>query len=246
MEQKKLSISFKLLRALGFNYSEEEYGDVSLWRVIWQFFHNIRQKHRQNMMDWAILEPFAPRKLRPRLMRKMGCHVGEGCFIGDHVRIDQGHADMITLEDGVSVASGTRLLCHQRDFKDYFVGSDYNKLGYIVKPIVLKKGCLVGMESFVMPGVTVGEGAIVGAGSLVTKDIPAWTIAAGRPAKVLKEIPKREALGGGNLTVNFVDFWRDSAKHASLMAFAASKVESLKCRVESLGCTLLRERRVAA
>ena len=125
-EQKKLSTTFKLLRALGFNYSEEEYGDVSLWRVIWQFFHNILQKQRQNMMDWAILEPFAPRKLRPSLMRKMGCHVGEGCFIGDHVRIDQGHADMITLEDGVSVASGTRLLCHQRDFKDYFVGSDYN------------------------------------------------------------------------------------------------------------------------
>ena len=65
------------------------------------------------------------------------------------------------------------------------------QLGYIIKPIVLKKGCLIGMESFVMPGVTVGEGAIVGAGSLVTKDIPAWTIAAGRPAKVLKQIPER-------------------------------------------------------
>jgi acetyltransferase-like isoleucine patch superfamily enzyme len=47
------------------------------------------------------------------------------------------------------------------------------------------------MESFVMPGVTVGEGAIVGAGSLVTKDIPAWTIASGRPARVVKEIPHR-------------------------------------------------------
>ena len=56
MEQKKLSTTYKMLRALGFNYSEEEYGDVSLWRVIWQFFHNIRQKRRQNMMDWAILE----------------------------------------------------------------------------------------------------------------------------------------------------------------------------------------------
>lgn len=190
MEQKKLSTTFKLLRALGFNYSEEEYGDVSLWRVIKQFFKNIRLKRLQNMMDWAILEPLAPRKLRPRLMRKMGCHVGNGCFIGDHVRIDQGHADMITLEDGVSIAGGTRLLCHQRDFAEYFVGSDYNKLRYKIKPIVLKKGCLIGMESFVLPGVTVGEGAIVGAGSLVTKDIPAWTVATGRPAKVVREIPQ--------------------------------------------------------
>ena len=45
-----------------------------------------------------------------------------------------------------------------------------------------------------MPGVTVGEGAVVGAGSLLTKDIPAWTIAVGRPAKVIKEIPKRNNL----------------------------------------------------
>ena len=189
-EKKKLSLTFRMLRKMGFNYSEEEYGQVSILAVIRKFFHNIRMKRLSNMMDWAILEPFAPRKLRPYLMRKMGCRVGNGCFIGDHVRIDTGHADMITLEDGVSVAGGTRLLCHQRDFSEYFVGSDYNKLGYSIKPIVLKRGCLIGMESFVLPGVTVGEGAIVGAGSLVTKDIPAWTIATGRPAKVIKEIPK--------------------------------------------------------
>jgi acetyltransferase-like isoleucine patch superfamily enzyme len=191
MEEKKLSVTFKMLRIFGFNYSGEEYGQVSFLRVIKQFFTNIRRKHLANKMDWAILEPFAPRKIRPGLMRKMGCHVGNGCFIGDNVRIDQGHANMITLEDSVSIASGTRLLCHQRDFTNYYVGGDYMKLGYIVKPIVLKKGCLVGMESFVMPGVTIGEGAIVGAGSLVTKDIPAWTIAAGRPAKVIKQIPQK-------------------------------------------------------
>jgi acetyltransferase-like isoleucine patch superfamily enzyme len=46
------------------------------------------------------------------------------------------------------------------------------------------------METMVMPGVTIGEGAIVGAGSLVTKDIPAWTVASGRPAKVIKQIPR--------------------------------------------------------
>lgn len=193
MEQKKLSFTFKMLRALGFNYSEEEYGQVSLWRVVKQFFRNIRMKRLAKMMDWAILEPLAPRKLRPVIMRKMGCHVGKGCYIGDFVRIDPSHPDMITVEDNVSIASGARLLCHQRDFTNYHVGSDYMKLGYTIKPIVLKKGCLVGMESMVLPGVTVGEGAIIGAGSLVSKDVPAWTIAAGNPAKVIKQIPKKEA-----------------------------------------------------
>lgn len=195
MGKKKLSTTYKLLRALGFNYSEEEYGDVSLMKVFSKFFGNIYRKQLEKMMDWSILQSFNPRKIRPILMRRMGCNVGKECFIGDYVRVDTGHADMITVEDHVSIASGTRLLCHQRDFSDYCVGDDYMDLGYIIKPIVLKKGCLIGMESFVMPGVTVGEGAIVGAGSLVTKDIPAWTIAAGRPAKVLKQIPKRE-LGG--------------------------------------------------
>jgi acetyltransferase-like isoleucine patch superfamily enzyme len=192
MEKKELSVTFRILRGLGFNYSEEEYGDVSLWKVICKFFGNIRLKFLEGMMDWAILEPIEPRKLRPIIMRRMGCKVGKGCFIGDYVRVDTSHTDMITVEDNVSIASGSRLLCHQRDFSDFCVGDDYMKLGYVVKPIVLKKGCLVGMESFVMPGVTIGEGAIVGAGSLVTKDIPEWTIAAGRPAKVLKQIPKRE------------------------------------------------------
>lgn len=192
MEKKKLSLTFRILRGLGFNYSEEEYGDVSLWKVFCKFFGNIRLKFLEGMLDWSVLEPIEPRKLRPFILRRMGCKVGKGCFMGDYVRIDTSHPDMITIEDNVSIASGSRLLCHQRDFSDFCVGDDYMKLGYVVKPIVLKKGCLVGMESFVMPGVTIGEGAIVGAGSLVTKDIPAWTIAAGRPAKVLKQIPKRE------------------------------------------------------
>jgi acetyltransferase-like isoleucine patch superfamily enzyme len=197
MENKKLSITFRMLRAFGFNYSEEEYGDVSLWRVISRFCGNIYRKRLEKMMDWPILQSFNPRKIRPILLRKMGCKVGKGCFIGDYVRVDCGHADMITIEDSVSIASGSRLLCHQRDFSDFFAGDDYMKLGYVIKPIVLKKGCLIGMESFVMPGVTVGEGAIVGAGSLVTKDIPAWTIAAGRPAKVLKNIPQRPGTEAG-------------------------------------------------
>ena len=192
MSEKKLSATYKLLRTLGFNYSEEEYGQVSLWRVVKQFFGNIRRKHLLNMMDWAILEPFNPRKLRPILLRKMGCKVGKDVFVGDNVRVDMGHADMITIDDHAHIASGVRLLCHQRNMSDYCIGDDYAKLGYIIKPIHLCKGSLVGMESFIMPGVTIGEGAIVGAGSLVTKDVPAWTIATGRPAKVVKEIPHRK------------------------------------------------------
>ena len=191
--KKRNSLTYRFIRRMGMNYSEKEYGQVTLWQVIKRVHKTFRDAFlmRYFMNSW-LLSPFLPRKIRPWVLKKVGCHIGKGCFVGDNVRIDTGHSDMITIEDGVSIAGGTRLLCHQRDFSDYYIGSDYLGLGYIVKPIVLKKGCLVGMESFVMPGVTIGEGAIVGAGSLVTKNIPAWTIAAGRPAKVVKQIKEKD------------------------------------------------------
>ena len=190
--KKKLSITFRMLRKLGFNYSEEAYGQVSIWGVVKRVLKTYKDTFLiKFVFNSFLLSPFLPRRVRPWVMKSIGCQIGKGCFEGDNVHIDTGHADLITLEDSVSIAGGSRLLCHQRNFSDYYVGSDYMKLGYVLKPIVLKKGCLVGMESFIMPGVTIGEGAIVGAGSLVTKDVPAWTIATGRPAKVVKQIPNR-------------------------------------------------------
>lgn len=192
LEEKKLSRSYRFMRKIGLNYSEEEYGQVSFWAVLVKVCKTYRNSFLLKffMNSW-LLSPIEPRKVRPWVLKKIGCHVGKNIFVGDNVRIDGGHADLIYIDDHAHIAGGTRLLCHQRDLRNYCVGDDYAKLGYILKPIHLCKGSLVGMESFVMPGVTIGEGAIVGAGSLVTKDVPAWTIATGRPAKVVKEIPYR-------------------------------------------------------
>ena len=194
MGKVKLSLSYRFLRAIGLNYSEEEYGQISIWTLIKRVLKTYRDGFllKYGMNSW-LLSPLLPRKLRPSILRKIGCKVGKNVFIGDNVKVDAGHSDLITLEDHVHVAGGCRLLCHQRDLSNYCIGDDYAKLGYKLAPIHLKKGCLIGMESLVFPGVTVGEGAIVGAGSLVTHDIPAWTIATGRPAKVVKQIPERKA-----------------------------------------------------
>lgn len=188
----KLSTTYRLLRKIGLNYSEEEYGQISIFQVIKRVFKTYRDGFllKYGMDSW-LLSPILPRKLRPSILRTIGCKVGKDVFIGDHVRVDAGHADLIILDDHAHVAGGCRLLCHQRNLSNYCVGDDYAKLGYRVAPIHLKKGCLVGMESFVMPGVTIGEGSIVGAGSLVTHDIPDWCIAVGRPAKVVRKIPVR-------------------------------------------------------
>ena len=191
MTQKKLSLTYRFLRSIGLNYPEEEYGDVSLFKVIGQFFKSIHHCLLISMMDWWILEPIEPRKLRPFLLRRLGAKVGKDVFVGDHVRVDMNHADLITIDDHAHVTGKTILLCHKHDLTNYCVGDDYAKLPYKYGKIHLCRGCSTGTGTLVMPGVTIGEGAIVGAGSLVVNDIPAWTIAVGRPAKVIKEIPMR-------------------------------------------------------
>ena len=54
------------------------------------------------------------------------------------------------------------------------------------KKIILKKGCSIGANATIMPGITIGENAIVGAGSVITKDVPKGVIVFGNPAKIKK------------------------------------------------------------
>jgi acetyltransferase-like isoleucine patch superfamily enzyme len=187
-----LSRTYRFLRFIGLNYSEEEYGQVSIWKVLKRVFKTYRDGFLMKfIMESWLLAPFAPRKIRPWILKKLGAQVGKNVFIGSKVWIDSGHADMIILEDHVHIAGECTILCHQRNLRNYSIGDDYAKLGYRIEQVHLKKGCLIGQRTMVMPGVTIGEGAIIGAYSLVTKDIPPWTIATGRPAKVVKNIPER-------------------------------------------------------
>lgn len=191
--KKKISKTYRFLRKIGLNYPEDEYGQVTFGTVIKKIGKTYRDAFLLKFfMESWLLSPLEPHKIRPWVLRKIGCHVGKDVFIGSKVWIDAGHADLIYIEDHVHVTGLTVLLCHKRELSDYYQGDDYAKLPYKTGEIHLGKGCSTGTATLIMPGVTIGEGAIVGAGSLVTKDIPAWTIALGRPAKVVREINKRD------------------------------------------------------
>lgn len=193
MESGKLSLTYRLLRKIGLNYPEEEYGQISIWNVICRVCKTYRDGFLlKYVMDSWLLDPLAPRKVRPWVLRKIGCHVGKDVFIGSEVWIDSGHADLIYIGDRTHITARTVLLCHKKNLSDYHQGDDYLKLPYMKGEIHIGAGCSTGTGSMIMPGVTIGDGAIIGAYSLVTKDIPAWTIAIGRPAKVVKEIPRRD------------------------------------------------------
>jgi serine acetyltransferase len=142
-------------------------------------------------------------RIKTWIWKLTGVNVLGNFKVGQDVYYDVGHAKYITIEEGVWIASRCLLLCHKRILDDYCVGDDYNKLPYKSQPILLKKGCCVGMGTIVMPGVTIGEGSIIGTGSVVTKDIPAWSIAVGNPAKVVRQIKPREELPKIDVEIEF-------------------------------------------
>ncbi len=117
-----------------------------------------------------------------------GYHKNE-IFIGDHTWIGQGcffhGAGGIRIEKAVGIGPMVKILTsvHKEEEPSkpiIFCGLEFGM-------VVIEDGCDIGMGSIILPGVTIGEGSIVGAGSVVTRDIPAYSIFAGNPAKLLRK-----------------------------------------------------------
>lgn len=181
------SLTYKFLRKLHIVSENSRNKNISFFGAIGKMFKYLQTMFIVKYCYSSIwLEPLNLMRLRAKLWRKVGCKVGQDVRIGHSVSFDYINADLITLEDHVIITNCCIILCHRRDLSNYHKDDKSWDLPYLKAPITLKKGCQIGMGSIIMPGVTVGEGAIVGARSVVTKDIPAWTIAAGSPAKVIK------------------------------------------------------------
>lgn len=189
MENQKLSLTYKCFNKLGIINDSHKYGSISLWGIVAHTVFVIKTAvYFKVAYKPGIFETYKYKHIRARLWRKMGCHVGKNVNIGHTVAVDYGNTDLVHIEDKVIITHGCILLCHRRDMSRYRKYDDSYELPYIYKPITLKTGCQIGMGSIIMPGVTIGEGAIIGALSVVTRDIPAWTIAVGNPCKVIKDI----------------------------------------------------------
>ena len=108
--------------------------------------------------------------------------------VGADVYFDAENAHHLTIEDDVWISSRTIILLHKRDISHYHKGDTYTAQPSKAMPVRICRGAAIGMGCTIMPGVTIGEGAVIGTGSLVTKDIPPYTVAVGRPAKVVREL----------------------------------------------------------
>jgi acetyltransferase-like isoleucine patch superfamily enzyme len=121
--------------------------------------------------------------IRVKLHRWRGVNIGKNVMIGLRVTLDHSYPEYIYIEDDVSLAGNNYILAHSNPYPHF-----KEVLPSFVAPVVLKKGCWLGIGVTVMPDVTVGEYSVIATSSVVNKDIPERTIAAGMPARVVKKI----------------------------------------------------------
>ncbi len=113
-----------------------------------------------------------------------GVRIGKNCKISSHTFICEG----VTIEDNVFVGHNVSFINDKHPRATNSDGSMQTEADWKVEKTVVKKGASIGTSATILCGVTIGENAIVGAGSVVTKDVPPDTIVAGVPARVRKSV----------------------------------------------------------
>jgi len=109
--------------------------------------------------------------------------VGSNCKISSHTFICEG----VTIEDNVFIGHSVTFINDKQPRATTPAGSLQTEADWIVEPTLVKKGASVGSGCTILSNVTIGENAILGAGSVITKDVPPNAIVAGNPAKILKK-----------------------------------------------------------
>lgn len=153
------------------------------------FKHELALVESQNIGDNTRIWAFA--HVLP------GAQIGKDCNICDHVFIEND----VVLGDRVTIKCGVQLWDGMRVEDDVFIGPNAtftndifprSKHSFKISQTRVMRGASIGANATILPGVVVGEGAMVGAGAVVTHDVPARTVAAGNPAIVLRSLEDNE------------------------------------------------------
>lgn len=131
--------------------------------------------------------------------------LGSYIHIAPSVSIIGGASASIIMEDFTNIGSGGRVVCATDDFSQGLISPvvpiEYRTV--INKPVIFRRYATLGVNCTVLPGVTLGEGCIVGAGSVVTKDTEPWMIYAGCPAKPIKPRESKRIIESAQKLMNY-------------------------------------------
>jgi acetyltransferase-like isoleucine patch superfamily enzyme len=118
------------------------------------------------------------------------CILGKCCWIGPQTYLD---ARAFEMEEYSGTGPAVKVLCCEHSgvpVREPFMSTEL-----VTRPVLIQRGASIGIGTVVLPGVTIGEGAVVGVNSVVNKDVPAYGIATGMPARVLRYRRPKEGPG---------------------------------------------------
>lgn len=141
----------------------------------------------------------------PQLVNLYGCSIGDETKIGAFVEIQKGvtigrrckissHTfvcDGVTIEDGVFIGHGVMFTNDVYPSAVTDTGELQTESDWVLVPTIVKRGASIGSNASILCGLTIGRGALVGAGAVVTKDVPDYAIVAGVPAKLVGDVRSR-------------------------------------------------------
>jgi acetyltransferase-like isoleucine patch superfamily enzyme len=143
----------------------------------------------------------------PALVNLYGCRIGDGTRIGTFVEIQRGASigrfckvsshsficDGVTIEDGVFIGHGVMFTNDRVPRALTEDGRLQTDEDWQLVPTRVGRGASIGSNATILPGVTIGECALVGAGAVVTRDVPPYAVVAGVPARVIGDVRDRSA-----------------------------------------------------
>lgn len=115
--------------------------------------------------------------------------IEDNVWVNHYVRIDT--TGGVEIGEGCQIGYGSCILSHSSHISIRLMGYNYmeenpeERVGYILAPVKIGKYTFIGGGSYIMPGVTIGKGCVIGVNSVVNKDVPDYAIVVGSPAKVI-------------------------------------------------------------
>lgn len=140
--------------------------------------YNLKRIWRKVCMVIAK-QSLLPPGVRCKMLKLGGVNIKGRCFVGSGVQFDGIYPNLIEIGEGCVITTGTVILSHFYNTKDR---------GFYAGKVVIGKRVFIGMNTLIVNAVNIGDGAVIGAGSIVNRDIPAGEIWAGNPARFVRKV----------------------------------------------------------